>query len=739
MLLRFSVLPFLLVLASAQPRQDALSQHYEAAEANRRAGKIVEARAEYRATLAEGYNRLGKINSALKEYKEAVQAFQSAGAYGTDSAQALVDLAIAYFDAGQFNDAFEPLRKALAIDPHSMGAHQMLGKCYYMRGDFDKARSELEEALRLAPGDYDISYMLGLVLIKKLQLDPAKEIFDRMLVQLGNSPQLHIIFGRVYRDGGYLANAVEEFQKAAALDPKFPGVHYYLGLTYLLKDGAPKLDQAADEFKIELVEHPDQFFANYSLGVIYLNQRKWDIAVSFLEKAAKIQPDNPDPYFDLGQVYQAQAHHDRAIEALRKSIALTPDLAHNDYQVTTAHYRLAQSLLKTGQTDEGRKELQISSDLKAQGFKRDEDKAAAADLDPTALHDQRSKFQEIATAEGVIAEARDPDEKTKTQLKASQAYCQKVLASAHENVGLLLAGKEDYGGAAHEFALAAKWNPALEHIYFNWGLAAYKAGALTDAVLPLEKQLALDPASIPVKQLLGTSYFAAKEFEKAATLLSAVIEAKPSEVSLYYPLALSLVKQGKAEAADQVIQRMVAVGGNSAEVHILLAQAYQEQADTTKALDELKAALALNNKIPLAHFYSGLIYLEMGKLDDAAREFESEVSLDLSNVEAKYQLAYALLENQQTERGIALMKEVIRVKPDFGQAHYELGKTLLKQGDTRAAVEQLEIAVKLEPDEPYPHYQLGRAYLAAGKTADGDAQLEIFKRLKDTVRNGRHQ
>src|SRR5580704_10507880 len=730
MLLRFGVLPILLGLATAQPRQDALSQHYEAAEANRRSGKIVEAQAEYRATLAEGYSKLGKIHSALKEYKEAVQAFQSAGAYGTDSAQALVDLAIAYFNAGQFNDAFEPLRKALAIDPRSMGAHQMLGKCYFMRGDFDKARSELEEALRLKPGDYDISYMLGLVLVKKLQLGPAKEIFDRMLLQLGNSPQLHIIFGRVYRDGGYLANAVEEFQKAAALDPKFPGVHYYLGLTYWLKDGAPKLDQAADEFKIELVEHPDQFFANYSLGVIYLNQRKWDIAVSFLEKAAKVQPDNPDPYFDLGQAYQAQAHHDRAIEALRKSIALTPDLAHNDYQVTTAHYRLAQSLLKTGQTDEGRKELQISSDLKAQGFKRDEDKAAAADLDPIGIHDQRSKFQEIAPAEGVIAEARDPDDKTKAQLKASQAYCVKVLASAHENIGLLLAGKEDYSGAAQQFALAAKWNPDLERINFNWGLAAYKAGAFKDAISPLEKQLSLDPTSVPVKQLLGTSYFAVEDYDKAAAILSVVIAARPAEVSLYYPLALSLVKQGRKEEADQVIQQMVAVGGNSPEVHILLAQAYQQQDDPGKALDELKAALALNGKTPLAHYYSGLIYVKMGKFDDATREFESEVALDPGNIEAKYHLAFVLLASQKTDRGIALMKEVVRSKPDYSQAHYELGKALLKEGDVSAAVEQLEIAVKLKPDEPYAHYQLGRAYLAAGKTNEGKAQLEIFKHLK---------
>src|SRR5205814_954748 len=83
---------------------------------------------------------------------------------------------------------------------------------------------------------------------------------------------------------------------------------------------------------------------------------------------------NPDPYFHLGQAYQGAGKHKEAIEVLQKSIALNPSLNHNDYQVTTAHYRLGQSLLKVGRTAEGEKELQISADLKAKGFKLDEKK-----------------------------------------------------------------------------------------------------------------------------------------------------------------------------------------------------------------------------------------------------------------------------------------------------------------------------------------------------------------------------
>src|SRR5262249_1608772 len=124
--------------------------------------------------------------------------------------------------------------------------------------------------------------------------------------------------------------------------------HYYLGLTYLLKDGSEKLGDAAEEFKVELASNPNEYFANYYLGIINLMERRLDQAVSLLEKACQLQPENSDPYFHLGQAYQALEKHEQAIEALKKSISLTPSLNQDDSQVGTAHYRLGQSLLKTG-------------------------------------------------------------------------------------------------------------------------------------------------------------------------------------------------------------------------------------------------------------------------------------------------------------------------------------------------------------------------------------------------------
>ncbi len=736
MYLSSTLLPLLLLLVAFHPpqqQQNTIRQHYEAAEARRRAGDRAGAESEYAAILVEAYSKLGKIYAAEKNYAAAVEALESAARYSPDSADVLIALSIAYFDAGRYTQALDASGKALAADPNNVGAHQMLGKSQFMLGHFDKAAHHLEAALRLAPKDYDISYTLGLAYLKQHQLAPAKEIYERMLAQLGDRPQLRVVFGRAYRETAFLPEAIEEFKRAVEIDPHFPRAHYYLGLTYLLKDGAARLDDAASEFRVELESNPGEFFANYYLGVVYVMQRKWEPAVELLQKASRTEPNNPDPYFHLGQALQSLGRNEEAIEALKKSIALNPSLSHNEYQVTTAHYRLGQSLLKVGRQEEGERELQTAAEQKSQSLTRDKEKAEAY-LSEENLHDDKGKFPEMSTAEGVIAETNAPDDKTRRDLAGSESYYTQVVATAHNDVGLLRAESNDFRGAVEQFRLAARWNPRLEGVDFNFGLAAYKAEMFKDAIPPLERELAARPSNLQAAQLLGMCYFVTDDYARASGLLARIVDARPDNVGLSYTLALALIKQGKTDEANRRIAQMIERNGNSPQLHIVLGQAYYEQGDTAKALEELKAALALDARTPLAHYYMGLVQLKEGRFDEAAREFEAELALNPTDLQARYHLGFVLLANQNSERGVKLLREVVGLKPDFADARYELGKALLQQGDVKEALENLEAAVKLAPDKSHIHYQLGRAYLAAGRKADGDAQLELYKQLKEKER-----
>jgi tetratricopeptide (TPR) repeat protein len=722
------LLLFLLALPQAP---NSIRQHYEAAEAQRRAGNLAAAEAEYTAILAEGYGKLGQIYSAEKDFKQAITGLEMAARIEPRNEAVLVDLAIAYFDTDQYEKALEPLGKALALNPQSKGAHHMLGKTYFMLGEFNKSVTELETVLRLAPNDYDVTYTLGLAHLKQHELPPAKQIYDRMLAQLGDRPQLHILFGRAYRETAFLSEAIEEFRKAIALDPKFPRAHYYLGLTYLLKEGASRLADAADEFNLELKQHPDQFFANYYLGIVNLIERNWEPAISFLEKASQIQPQNPDPYFHLGQAYLSVGKYARAIEVLEKSIARNPALNHNDYQVTTAHYRLGQALVKAGRKEEGERELEIASKLKSEVHKRDEEKLATY-LDQGS---SQSKLPANGSVEGLIAESNELDENGKRQLKNSEAYYLKIIAAAHNGIGLLRAQGQDFRGAAEQFAAAREIDPTLADIDFNLGLASYKAEQYKDSITPFEREIGVHPDNRAAKRMLGLSYFMLEDYAKASALLTEVVTSQSSDVGLYYTLALSLIKQGQQDAADRVIEKMVTVGGDTPQLHILLGQAYNERGETAKALDELNTALKLDAKQSLAHHYLGLIYLKAGKFDEAAQQFQNELTQNPTDVEAKYNLAFVLLASQKTDRGINLLREVIHNKPDYAEAYYELGKALLVREDITGAIENLETAVKLKPDRSYAHYQLGRAYLAAGRRTEGENQLELARQLKEKERS----
>jgi tetratricopeptide (TPR) repeat protein len=720
-------LAFLLVYQSPQ---DTIRQHYETAEVQRRAGNLAAAELEYTAILGEAYERLGEIYSAQEDYKRAIPVLESAADYRPNSSGVLIALAIACFGAEQYERALEVARKILVIDPQSAGAHQMLGKTYFMLGDLGKSIGELETAVKLAPDDIDVVYTLGIAYLRNRQSAAAKELYDSVIKQFGERPQLHLLIGRAYRQSGLLPDAAAEFKKAIALDARFPRAHYYLGITYLLDEGQTKIGEALEEFKIEVAANPDEFFANYYLGIVYNFQRQWDLAITFLQKASTIQPNNPDPYFQLGQAYQELNNHEQAIKVLKKAIALNPDLAHNKNQVTTAHHRLAQSLLKTGQTEAGQKELQISSDLKAQAFKLEQQtQTGASGMGAFRMSDPGKDLLALSSGDHG-SEPNDLGSRAKQELQRGEAYYKKVIGTAHNNVGLLCGERQDFLAAAQQFALAAKWDPQQEGFDYNLGLAYYKSESYKQAAPPLENELKTHPGNRPAAILLGMTWFRLGNYARASELLSGVIDQQPIDLNTCYALASSLIKQGKTDAADRVIGQIKTITGDGPQIHLLLAEKYYSGNASAKALAELSEVATSNSNTLLVHYYAGLLYLNLNKRDDAMREFERELTLNPNDTQAKYSLGDTLSAGRNVERGLALIREVIQARPEHAEARYALGKALLKRGDIAGAIDNLERASRLEPETPEVHYQLGQAYLAAGRKTEAKSQIDISKQLR---------
>ena len=552
-----------------QSPQDRLLQHYESAEALARAGNPAAAETEYAAILAEGYRAVGRIYSARQKQKQAIAAFEAAAQYQPASQENLLDLALTYYEAGLFDKALQPLRKAIALNPQNSSAHSLLGKTYFSLREYEKAAAELKAALDFGSDDFDTSFTLAIAYLQQRQFTDARQVFDSMLQHLGDRPELHVVIGRALRVAGRLPEAIDEFKKAIALNPSLPHAHDNLALAYLMNEGASRLTDAEREFKTELLTNQDEYFANYYLGIVYIFQRKWELAIAFLTNASRVQADNPDPYFQLGQAYQELEKHDQAVEALKKSIALNPDLAHNKFQVTTAHYRLAQSLLKLGQVEAGQKELRLASELKAEAFKVAQTLNTPSTMGSSQMPEDE-KLPAMGSVNSTTASSNVPDEKAIRELESAEAYYAKLLAAVHSSIGLLRADRGDFRAAAEQFRLAAKWNPQQQDVDYNLGLAYFRTESYRDAVPPLETEVKAHPENIRARWLLGLSCFKISDYPRASELLADVITSESTNIDLYYALASSLIKQGKTELADQAIQRMAKVTGDSPQLHDLL-------------------------------------------------------------------------------------------------------------------------------------------------------------------------
>jgi len=135
---------------------------------------------------------------------------------------------------------------------------------------------------------------------------------------------------REYKSAKY-AEAVKYFQKAIELDPEFTTARLYLATAYMSQwiPGADSEENnkyakaAEDNFKAVLEKNPDDKLAIASIGSIYYNQKKFDIAKEWNERLLKVDPQNKEALYTLGVIAWGKAYPVRG-EA-RAKLSMKPE------------------------------------------------------------------------------------------------------------------------------------------------------------------------------------------------------------------------------------------------------------------------------------------------------------------------------------------------------------------------------------------------------------------------------
>jgi tetratricopeptide (TPR) repeat protein len=707
---------------------EALQQHYDAARTFQLGGDQDRAGSEYRTFLAGALRSTARAYSALGQFDRASSRFQEALQIAPGDVETQLDFGQLQLQQVKLPEARALVEKVLVASPNDSRAQSLLGQILFAQGDYKTAREHLESAVVSAP-NFDTAYLLGITYIKLNDFARARLIFDDMITAFGDTAHIHIMFGRAYREGEWeaLDLAIQELKKALAKDGRAPHTHFLLALAYLDRDGESGFPAAAEELQAELKTNPDDAQSHYLLGYIAMKQHDNKTAEADLLRASQLDPKNPDPLIFLGQLY-ADADRDQEAEAtMRRAIAQSANASPNDYLINRAHYVLGRLLLKKGDRDEGEKELEISKDLRNRLNHPEDTQTGKGHKFADAATFAPSVNANANPARTLSAAAAQKIEEFQDQLKGP-------ISDAYNNLGVIAAGKKDFAAASTSFQKAAEWNPSLETVDRNWGMAAFYAEEYDQAVPPLARQLAKKPDDTRVRAALALSYFVTKNYPKTLETLRPLGPQIDDDPGLSYAYAVSTLKAGDYAEGLRRLKALEPSGTNAAELHALLAQAFEDERDHNAAIDEYRKSLTANPAQPGVHAAAGEALLQAGRAAEAADEFRASLKLRPDDPATKYHLAFALVEAQHKDEAMTLLNQVIAQDPKYADAYYELGKLQLEHGDTKSAISSLEAGIKLSPESDYIHYQLAMAYRRDSRASDADRELKLYQALKDRHR-----
>jgi tetratricopeptide (TPR) repeat protein len=345
------------------------------------------------------------------------------------------------------------------------------------------------------PNGYDLA-------VACLDLEDEKcavQIFGELEKSFGDTPEIHMAFGRAYGDSDFQSHAVTEFSQAIKENPRLPGAHYLLAVALLATNGDESHQEEAEtELKKELVISPTDSMTYAALGKIAANRTNYPEAEGYLRKAILLAPQSPDAYLYLGQMYYNTNRSAEAETALRECIRLTTDVARNRYQVQNAHFLLGRILMQKGQQDVAHAEMNIARELANKTLTHDKTTLAGL-LDASGPQDVQATAAEIVAAPPLAT--ADPLAFHKVETLREQVRL--AVADSYNNLGAIAATNNDYSDAVTYFKRAAVWNPSLEGLDYNWGRAAFAGGQFADDIMPLSRYLKSHPDETGARSVLA--------------------------------------------------------------------------------------------------------------------------------------------------------------------------------------------------------------------------------------------
>jgi tetratricopeptide (TPR) repeat protein len=397
-------------------------------------------------------------------------------AAGDDQKQKLdrqFQLAVAQYDAGQFEEAAALLEDLLPHVPNNFEVEELLGLTYSSMSQDSKAIKHLEAAVRLKPDSAAARTNLAASLSRSGNAEVAGEQFRKALELEPRDYTANHNLGEFYIQAGKIADARPLLERAQRINPSSYDNGYDLAMAYFLTGRLSEARQLVQN----MMRSNNTGELHNLLAQIEEKDGKFVNAANEFGTAAHMDP-SEDNLFDWGSELLLHRTYEPAIDVFRQATLRYPASAR-------LQIGLGMTLYSRGLYEEAVRALLAAADLNPSDPRCYLFLSKAYDSSPNQAEEVIQRFRRYSEREPSNALAQyyyamslwkgKRAEGSGLDLQAIEALLKKSieldgkLPEAHMQLGNLYADQHKYGESIPEYVRALELNPNLPEAHYRLG------------------------------------------------------------------------------------------------------------------------------------------------------------------------------------------------------------------------------------------------------------------------------
>ena len=201
--------------------------------------------------------------------------------------------------------------------------------------------------------------------------------------------------------------------------------------------------------------------------------------------------------------------------------------------------------------------------------------------------------------------------------------------------------------------------------------------------------------------------------------------------------AAEAIAAGKLEQAESELQSVLRSTPDDFRALDLLGVIRTLQHREPQAEELFSREVQKNPNFAPGRAHLGLLYLQMGRPQEALPQLREAIRIDPSRSDAAGALVHILQDQSQTAvdagdfgKALALLNEARGYAPDNADVQFGFGVLALRLSLQQDAIEAFQKTLQLRKNDPLAFYNLGRAFMGLSKFEDARQQFAEYVKIR---------